>query len=151
MPGGLYKEVTDMKQHEADKPYDPGKDPYFLEAEHIIPADVFGVGRLVVFAVLALAILAYKLFGWLGLVIVAAAGAALYAAWRLVKKSRVAAVTAEGWTNRHNQVVCECITPREKKFDEKFYRLECRDCGKSQNVQATRIRGAKCPHCRDKK
>lgn len=151
MPASLSKEVTDMRQHEADKPYDPGKDPYFLEAEHIIPADVFGVGRLVTFTVLALAILAFKLFGWLGLIIVAALGAAVLVALRLAKKARVEAVTAKGWTNKHNQVVCECITPREKKFDEKFYRLECRDCGKSQNVQATRIRGAKCPHCRDKK
>lgn len=136
-----------MKQHEADKPYDPGKDPYFLEAEYIIPAGIFDGGRAITFAVLAAGLLSFKLAGWLGLAVAAALGAVLMFGWRMLRRSRIAPAAEAGYINKYGMKTCECIMPREKNFEQKFYCMECGVCGKSTNVQATRLRTAKCPHC----
>jgi len=133
------------------RPYNPAEDPYFIEAEKVFNRNYTGSGLAVFLMLAATGFVSVRIFGWLGLIILLAVIIMCVAASIMVRRFRIRQSVEAGFINRHNQVTRECITPLEKRLTQRFYKLECLDCGKSANVQATGVRRHRCPHCRVKK
>lgn len=132
-----------------DKPYNPAEDPYFLRPE-AAARDNSGLEKVAAFILFTIgAVLFYK-FGWAGIIAILVVAVLLVIVWILVRRNLMRSSAEAGYINRHNMTTRECITPREKKLKEKFYRMDCGYCGKSANVQITNLRRQKCPHCRSR-
>ena len=131
-----------------NKPYTPAEDPYDIGGHYVFNRFGAQTWKPVALAFAGGAAVAFKEIGWIGLVCVLTAGTAVLTAMYFLRKALILPSTKEGYVNRHKQVTCQCIMPREKRYYNKFYRLECQVCGKSHNVQAPAIRRARCPHCR---
>ena len=133
-----------MKQNET---HDPASNPYFLEAEYIIPANVFGPGRAVALLVVAAGIWLFFEYGWIGILIAAGIGAALMVAVHIARRKITLPGEVPGYVNPYRQETQQCITPKEKYFDQKYYKLKCMDCGKFHHARAPKINRCRCPYC----
>jgi hypothetical protein len=133
-----------------NKPYTPAEDPYDIGGHYVFNRFGAQTWKPVALVFVGGAAAALKEIGWKGCVAVLAAGVLVLVAMYFIRKAIIIPTTRTGYINHHKLVTKECIMPREKKYHQKFYRLECSVCGKSQNIQAPNIRRARCPHCQTK-
>ena len=152
-----------MKQHESDKPYMPTQDPYFLEAERVqtptflngsernLPTSIFGGERVVTFIILALILILFRMYSWIGLAAGAGIGIVLLVSMSLLKRAAAANSMKPGYVNKHRQMTMECLSPKEKKLNNKYFKLKCTDCGRIHHAYAPQIRKTRCPYCGGKR
>ena len=134
------------------KSYNPKDDPYFPIQNRIIGgrgADSNGLA--IVTILICIGGVAVKRLGWVGLIGIIVAVILAAIVWLLVRRSLISAATERGYINRHKMTTRECITPLEKRLNNRFYTMDCGNCGKSTTVQAINLRSKRCPHCRSKK
>ena len=152
-----------MKEHESNKAYTPTEDPYFIEAEKVmnttflgngdrqIPTAVFGAERVITVAMIAPALIFFKLYGWKGLAAVVAIAVILFILVRVLKRAAVGHSMDPGHVNKHHQITVECLSPKEKKLENKYFKLQCMDCERIHHAYAPAIRSTRCPYCGKKR
>ena len=88
-----------------------------------------------------------KEIGWAAATAFAAAMIGFWILLKILRRQRILKASVSGYINRYNQTTRQCITP-DWKYDQCFYKLECRDCGHIQDVRADKIHKRKCPVCK---
>ena len=139
-----------MKQQE-NKSYNPKDDPYFPIQARIIGRGADSTGLMVGMVLLSGGVVAVRRMGWIGLIGIIVAIILAVMVWLLIRKVLISAAAEHGYVNRHKMTTRECITPLEKRLNNRFYTMDCGNCGKSTTVQAINLRSKRCPHCRSKK
>lgn len=67
--------------------------------------------------------------------------------YRKVRKKRVLKSTEQGYINKNNQRNNGCTYSHGTDFNQKFYSMECLNCGRKYQANGSDIWQRKCPKC----